>query len=775
MASTSSINGIVSGLDTANIIDSLMALERRPAVLLEVYQAEKTNIVSALKALQAKLVALSTDVAVLTRRATYDSSSVSVSDDTYLTATTSGRGIAGSYDIQVQSLARNHQIASQGFSDQAAALLGTGTVVISVGAGSARIFTLDGTNNSLTGLKNAINSANMGVTASIISDGSSSKSYRMILTADQPGASNSLKVTSNLTGGQSLNYTTPTFDAPEWVAKNSSSTSQISLGATASFTGATNKIYSFTVDGTGTKTIGTDNITVNWTDGTNSGSIIVSQADTEVDLAIPGAQGLKLNFSSGQLVGGDKFQVQTFAPLLQAASDARVTIGNVDGSGSPIIVTSSTNTLTDALPGVKLTLKKTTVPGEPITVTTDFDISGIKEKINAFIKSYNDVKSYIDKQNKFDKDSTETGVLFGDSSLFTMQETLSRAISASVPGLDTKYKQLTTLGIRTGLDGKLVFRDPAKLEEALRKDPDAVINLLANAGKSSSSKIEFISSTEKTKAGVDYAVDILAAATRGRFQASKIADPGATGLTLTSSNNRMKFNVNGTESDEMVLEAKTYGSYAELVEEIQSKIDADAKIGSLGLKVSWMALSDSQGYLEFTSSTYGASSKVNLGTNVTNSAFLALGLPSGQSIAGIDVQGTINGEKADGSGQFLTGKDGNKTTAGLKLKVSMGTFDVVSGSDGSVTVTKGVASRLAQSLDSITRSSDGFMDRKISSYQKQIETLQTRVKEFDARLVLRRESLTRKFMALEEAMGKLNSTNSFLTNAINGINANYVK
>jgi flagellar hook-associated protein 2 len=451
-----------------------------------------------------------------------------------------------------------------------------------------------------------------------------------------------------------------------------------------------------------------------------------------------------------------------------------VAIGNVGGAGSPIIVTSSTNTLLDAIPGVKLTLKKTTIPGEQITVTTDIDTSAIKDKINAFIKSYNDVKSYIDKQNRYDKDTTETGVLFGESSLFSMQETLSRAITSTVSGLDSKYKQLATIGIRTGLDGKLVFREPAKLEEALRADPEALIKLLGSAGSSTSSKIEFVSSTEKTKAGIGYVVDIISAATKGRFQAINIANPGSTPLTLTSINNSLKLVVNSTESDYLVLEAKTYGSTAELVEEIQSKINADAKIGSFGLTVSWVPSSDTMGHLEFTSSTSGSSSKVNLASGVGNSAFAALGMPTGQSVTGLDVQGTINGEKAEGSGQFLTGKAGNKTTDGLKLKVSYGTFEVLSGEEGKVTITKGVASRLAESLDSFTKSTDGFVDRRISSYQKQIESLKDRVKQFDALLVLRKESLVKKFSAMESALGQLNATNTFLTNAVNGLSANYI-
>ena len=774
MAGLTSIDGLVSGLKTSDIIDSIMAIERRPAVLMEQDQTEKTNIVSALKALQAKLLALSTDVAALTRPATYNSASVKVSDDTILSATASGRGISGSYDLQVLSLARNHQMASQGFSDQSAALLGTGTITLAVGNGTAKTITIDAGNNSLTGIKKAINDAHIGVTATIINDGSTSAPYRLVLTGDKPGAANSIKLTTNLTGGQALNYATAVFDAPEWVAKNSSSTSQISLGPTATFSGNTNKIYSFTVRGTGTKTIGTDNITIDWTDGTNSGSVIVTQADQEVDLAIPEAQGLKLNFSSGKLVGGDSFKVQSFAPLLQSASDAQVSVGNSGGTGSPIIITSTDNRLTDAIPGVTLTLRKETEIGKPVTVTTDVDFSTIKDKINAFLKSFNDVNDYIDKQNQYNTDSKETGVLFGDSTIQTMQNSLSMAVTSVVPGITGKYNQLASIGIRTGMDGRMSLREPSRLEDALRADPDAVINLLTNSGTTTASKIEFVSMTDATKAGKDYEVDIIAAATRGQFQGANITDPSTTPLVLTSSNNRIKFTVDGTESNEIILEAKTYSSSAELIEELQAKIDADAKIGTRGLKVSWMPGTGTTGHFVLTSSTYGSSSKVNLVTAVPSAGFNILGLNQGQSIVGIDVQGTINGEKADGTGQYLVGKAKNKTTDGLKLKVTLDTFQVVSGADGTVTVAKGVAARLGETLDSITRSTNGFMDRRISSYQRQIDDIKTRITNFDAFLAIRRDDLARRYAMLEQTLSQLSASSTALSNSLNGLSFNAI-
>ncbi len=769
----SAIDGLNSGLDTNSIIDAMMAVERQEAVLLENQQTEKTNIISALKALQAKFLSLQNAANTLSRRATFQSSTLDVSDSDILTASAPGRVPAGSYDIQVLSLARNHQLASQGFNDQAAASTGTGTITLSVGNAAAKTITIDGTNNSLTGIKKVINDAKLGVTATIVSDGSKQGSYRLVLTANSSGLANTIKISSNLSGGTNLNYTTPTFDTPEFLSKSGSTTTQVSLGSSASFSGKANKIYTFTVQGTGTKTVGTDNITVNWSDGTNSGSIVVSQADQEISLVGDGADGLKLQLSSGKLEGGDIFQVNTFAPVLQEASDARISVGSIGGAGSPIVVSSSSNTISDVIAGVKLDLKKVTDPGATVTVSAALDTETIKNNISTFIDAYNAVNKYIDDQNKYSSDTKESGVLFGESAVQTAQSTLRSALGSVVKGLTSKYNQLGAIGIRTSSSGSLYISDSGRLEKALSEDLDGVINLFSDSGDATSSLIEFVSASEKTKMGAEYAVDITRAATKGEFIGTGITSPASTALTLTSTNNHLKLLVNGTQSNDIVLTAKTYTTPQELIAEIQAQIDADEKIGTRGLTVEWIDSGATTGYIHFSDSVYGSQSSVKIVSGASSSAYAALGLTSGLSVAGVDVAGTINGETATGSGQYLTGKSGNKTTDGLKLKVTVGKTQVSPESEGSVTVTQGVAARISKVVDSLSKTGNGLLDLRIQSYQKQIDQLKNRVTEFDALLAKRRETLSQKFIAMETAVGSLQSTASWLTSQISSLNGNW--
>lgn len=774
MAGLSSIDGIVSGLNTTEIVDSIMAVERRPVTLLQVQQQETTNIITTFKAFQAKLLALNSSSLKMAQKAAFQKYSVNVSDEDYLTATANGRVSEGSYDIRVLAVARNHQIASQGFSDQSIASLGTGTITIAVGDGSSKTITIDSSNNSLTGIKKAINDAAVGVTATIVNDGSKSNPYRLVLTGNNTGATNRINISSNLTGSRNLNFSSATIDAVEQVSRNTASTTAIALGPSTAYTGTQNKTYTFTVAGSGAQTVGNDNVTLNWTDGTNSGTIIVSEADAEVSLVGVGADGMKLTLSGGVIHGGDRFQVQTFAPLLQEASDAQISVGSTGGTGSPITVTSSTNTFTEVIGGLSINVKKATPVDSSVNIDAKVDIDAIKSAIGDFIEAYNDVNDFINDQGTYNTETKESGVLFTEYSLQSIQASMRGLLSQRLAGLSGQYSQLLSIGVRTGSDGQLYIKDSAKLEAALRENIDNVINVFTSSGTTSTDKFEFVSSGSKSKVGEKFDIDITQAATQGRFQAGLIIDPGTTPLTLTSANNRIKLSVDGLESNEIVLSEKAYQSAEELVAELQARIDADTKIGSRGLSVSWVSAAPGTGYLQFHSSTYGSTSKVNVIPAVASPATSILGLANGFSQNGLDVAGTINGELATGSGQILTGKEGNKTTDGLKIRVTLGERELLSGSEGSITLAKGVAAKMNDLIDGLTASGTGLVDRRIKGYESQLKTIEDRIDDLEERLTTRRESLLTKFYAMEELLASLNADSTYLEGQLESLNANWM-
>jgi flagellar hook-associated protein 2 len=768
MAGLQSIQGLISGLNTTEIIDALISAARQPAVLMETRQAEITKEVSSYKALSAKILALQTAIGGLSGTSALNQASISISNEDLLTATADGSVGSGTYNLNILSLAKNHQIASQGFSDAAQTVFGTGSITLALGSRSATTIQIAEGENSLVGIKNAINDAKLGITASIINDGSASNPYRLVLTGGETGQSNKISVTSTLAGGQDFNFATASFDNPETIDFSDQATSQVGLGATASYTGSTNKTFTFTVGGNGVQTIGQGNISLTWSDGTNQGTIVVSQADAEIS----GPEGLKLTFTDGALVGGDTFQVSTFAPLLQQAMDARVSIGSTDGNGSPIVIRSATNEIKEAIAGVTLNLKGvTTATTGPVTIDTGVDTSAVRSKIDTFIKAYNDTMSYIEDQSKYNTETKESGVLMGDTTLMTIQSRIRRLVGQPVAGLDQSLNALSAIGIRTDSTGQLALKDSTKLTQALADDYAAVVKLFTDAGSSTQEGISFVSGGSKITGGETFAVDITQAATNGYLQGQRITDPVSVPLTLTTANNKLKLRVDGIVSDELVLSPRAYTSGADLANELQTRINADAKIGNRGVSVEWVDLGGT-GYLKLSSSTYGSTSKVELITSIANNALSPLGLAIAVSYAGENVAGTINGEKATGQGQYLTGKDGNSTTSGLKLLVTLTSNQLVEGSDGDVTVTRGVASLFKDMLQGFTDSEEGVIALKTTGLERQIADIKQQVTDFDARLAMRRESLETQFQNMETLLSQLQSQSSFLETQLNQISAN---
>ncbi len=102
--------------------------------------------------------------------------------------------------------------------------------------------------------------------------------------------------------------------------------------------------------------------------------------------------------------------------LATAAQDAELTINGVT-------VTSSSNQLNDVLPGVNLTLLK---EGESATVDIAKDVDKIAEKIDAFVKAYNDVINTIRSNNSEGKN------LQGDSTLRSLQSHLFNIFNRGV-------------------------------------------------------------------------------------------------------------------------------------------------------------------------------------------------------------------------------------------------------------------------------------------------------------------------------------------------------
>ena len=183
--------GIGAGADWNTVINQLLQIESRPLLQLQTRESEINQQISdfgQVKSAFSTFQSALSDLRTSTGLAPYTASS---SSESVLTATADSTATTGSYDLVVGQLASNDKIASSVYADSDTAV-GTGTLSIEVN-GSTMNITVDGSNNTLSGLMDAINSdsSNPGVTASIINvDGGS----RLILTGNETGAANAINI-----------------------------------------------------------------------------------------------------------------------------------------------------------------------------------------------------------------------------------------------------------------------------------------------------------------------------------------------------------------------------------------------------------------------------------------------------------------------------------------------------------------------------------------------------------------------------------------------------
>lgn len=108
--STMSIGGLASGLNTADIIAQMMALERRPRTLLDTKQTLIETRQSLLRDFQTKLRAVQTAAADLRSVGLWaQTQSVTSTDDRKISATSSSGAGVGGYQIEVTQLANSSQ------------------------------------------------------------------------------------------------------------------------------------------------------------------------------------------------------------------------------------------------------------------------------------------------------------------------------------------------------------------------------------------------------------------------------------------------------------------------------------------------------------------------------------------------------------------------------------------------------------------------------------------------------------------------------------------
>ena len=210
MPGSMSIGGISSGLRTDDIIAQIMETARRPQNRMLTDKATAQQRLTVWQSLNTRILALKMKCDSLAITSTFGTYQATSSDTGIVTAVASATASPGTYYLKVTSRAQSHQVVSQTFTsiDED---IGTGTVQVAFTSDSSKDFevTIDSTNNTLAGLRDAINRADENAHAVIINSGTSeAPAYKLLLTSTATGESSEFTVdTSGLSGGTTPDIT----------------------------------------------------------------------------------------------------------------------------------------------------------------------------------------------------------------------------------------------------------------------------------------------------------------------------------------------------------------------------------------------------------------------------------------------------------------------------------------------------------------------------------------------------------------------------------------
>ena len=197
--------GIGSGLDVASILTQLMAVEKRPLTLLQNQASGLNTRLSNVGKMQGYFSALRDKSNALTGTTLWGSTIATSADTAAVKVSTSSGAVAGNYAVNVSRLAVSQTVTGSALASSAATL-GEGTLTIELGSygsgdpaanftaksgSSAVTISLGARETSLAGIRDKINAAGAGVTATLVTDASGS---RLSLRSKDTGAENAFRV-----------------------------------------------------------------------------------------------------------------------------------------------------------------------------------------------------------------------------------------------------------------------------------------------------------------------------------------------------------------------------------------------------------------------------------------------------------------------------------------------------------------------------------------------------------------------------------------------------
>jgi flagellar hook-associated protein 2 len=193
---------------------------------------------------------------------------------------------------------------------------------------------------------------------------------------------------------------------------------------------------------------------------------------TPYRIMVTGASGASNAFSLTSLAaGGGEVTGISFGKKLQSSQDATFNVNGMD-------MTSSKNTVTDAIAGTTLSFNSITTAGVPANLVFSRDTSSISTKLNALVTAYNDANTMLGVVSD-PKSTVETygATLVGNSMVGSVRSQMRQLISGNSTTPSGGLTALRDIGFNLDQKGVLSI-DKTKLDNALKNNFDNVVTLV---------------------------------------------------------------------------------------------------------------------------------------------------------------------------------------------------------------------------------------------------------------------------------------------------------
>jgi flagellar hook-associated protein 2 len=535
-----SINGLSSGLDTANIINQLMQIERRPQVALQQRQDQETAARTELSDIRSEISSLRNMAADLRLPTSWNRVTATSSNEEAVSVSASSAATTGSYSFTVTSVATAASVYSNevwaslddptgaagpsvfnasgygaiGFSNLEGTGFADGTIDFEVTQSSAAgtvegasiptiPIDIDGTNDTIDvevdGISFSITLAHGNYEteqdlADAFSDavtGSAAAAFgvslvngnQISLSTKAEGSDHSVTVTGGTAVaalGLTANVGVAGTGVDGIVEVNGTATviTDVTAGTTATLPSGGAGSIEATLNG-GLR-VGTATVT----QSTSSGSGSLTDLVASLNAADLGYTAYAVNTGNGyrlQLTANETGADSAFVPDPAIFGGTTFTVLSEGTDAELTLEGENPFTIVSSDNTFEeilpgVAVTVNDVTAGPVTVATERDVEAITTSVDELITKFNEILTRISTSTANDPDG-ERAVLQGNQSARKAADELRNAFVAAID--DNPFTSVGVVGLELTREGSLTF-DKAKFEEAILSDPASLSELFAN-------------------------------------------------------------------------------------------------------------------------------------------------------------------------------------------------------------------------------------------------------------------------------------------------------